>query len=309
LNLAVGSVAVTEDVVPDPARPRDPPGEELLAEAFVDVGDVHHAAVQLVVVDAEEVLQAVHQEAIGAAAEGRVARQVDAFVDRPGPRALLHVDPGEHVAAWVDHMHVFPRRHRSVGPEIVRMRQRGAVGETDLGFDATGPGTQPDADGPGHAEDLLDIAHPDGCAAVRLAHHPRVHGGNRGDGVAAGEVELDPAGDPGAPKGDQAGLDDVVAVENLATRGLVHGRVQVAAEFGQDGYPQAFILQHQRAVILRARLGAEIVEHGVRVDPPGTPSLEGRVRVRWSVVVGGNLKYFDAALNRHSYPFLVSPSH
>ena len=61
--------------------------------------------------------------------------------------------------------------------------------------------------------------------------------------MVIGPVEFHTAGDPGAQRADEAGLDHMLTVEEVIIGGLVPGSKNTAADFRQNKNIQIFVLQ------------------------------------------------------------------
>ena len=295
LDFAIGTVVIAEDAGPSAAFFGGAPGEHLLPEGVADIGDVRDAEIPLFVIDAEEVLPPVEREDIASVLVGIVGGHVFAVMDGP----VVVPAPGTHPGAGVDHAHSEAGRDGGVGPEVIGMGEGGAIGQPDVGFDQARSRAEPNPHGPGHAEALLEVAHPGGGAAIGLSDQPVVHGRGGGNGVAFGEVELDAAAEPRAAQSDEAGLDDVVAIEDLPAGELILGGVEVPAELGQDDDLHVFVFQHQGPILDRAGHLADVVHHGIGVDVPIAFAMEGGIGVFGPEDIGGDFEDFLTALDSH----------
>jgi len=93
--------------------------------------------------------------------------------------------------------------------------------------------------------DPLELVHPqhrrpvgqlDAAGVQRLARRRRVPG--------RADVPLHAAGEPRVAQCEVGGLEDRVAVEQLASGWLVHERPQASASAEQERCPQSVVLQH-----------------------------------------------------------------
>ncbi len=131
-----------------------------------------------------------------------------------------------------------------VGPPEERLGERGAVVEAGAEFDERGSGAEADAVHAFEAVERVVLAHPDGARAVFLIFDVDV-GGHEGAGaVVLRPVEFDAAGNPGAGKADERGLDDVVAVEEIVVVVLlVLAGVDASADLGEHDEADEFVFE------------------------------------------------------------------
>ena len=69
---------------------------------------------------------------------------------------------------------------------------------------------------------------------------------------------------------------------------LVVDRVDVSSEVREDGDLEVLVFEIDGAPGLRRALVAEVIEHRVGIDGMRIHQREGRIRIRWSELVGGD---------------------
>ena len=217
------------------------------------VRHVHHAAALAMVVAAEEIVLR------GA---GEVGGRVPGVLVQGDVPGLGHVDAVEHVV---------PRDGiADAGVQVVEVDVGHVVGEEDLiGFVHRDGGVFPPQEGVAlrravaqlharlqigaiaaqhHAHHALHPIHrlvlgePADDAAVGALLDGIVAGHEAGGPVVVGPVELHAAGDPGAQRTDQRGLDHVLAIEEVVAGGLVPGGEDAPADLRQDQHVQIVVL-------------------------------------------------------------------
>jgi hypothetical protein len=87
------------------------------------------------------------------------------------------------------------------------------------------------------------VAEPDGNGAVGVALEGELDRHEGGGTVVLGPVELDAAGDPGAGKADESGLDDVLAVEEIVLAEFVEADMNTAADFREDHEAEELVFE------------------------------------------------------------------
>ena len=159
-------------------------------------------------------------------------------------------------------------RHRGAIPEVIRADGLGGVVDANAFLKIGAAGPQPDDHRPFGAINPLGLTHRHPLRPVFLRRQDLdADGHHAADRVAlrAG-VPLDPAAGPGPAQGNEAGLDHVVDVKHRLAGGLVQHVVDLAAQFGQEGDAQVFVLEDHGAVAVAGLFPAQKIEHGVGID-------------------------------------------
>ena len=180
-----------------------------------------------------------------------------------------------------------------VGPVEDGVGLIGSVEELEVGLDAGAFGEEGDSYEPFHAVAELDLADPDGSAAVGILGE-RVVDGHEGCGaVVVRDAPLDSAGDPRAEHSYQGGLDYVLAVEEIVIVGFVEGGKDTAAHLGQDAQLDILVLKIDGVVFFVGALVGQDVEHRIGIDAAlcalvSPAGIEPGVLVGLADLVGGD---------------------
>ena len=207
--------------------------------------------------------------------------------------SLLPCWVAHSVAGREDHLVVLVGVDGHVGEIEHRVGERRAVEELDRRFEVGPVRIERQPDEPLHAVPPLDLADPDGLAAVGVLLQRVIDRHEGGGAVVVGDVPLDAAGDPGAQHADQGGLDDVLAVEEVVAVGLVLRAEDAPAELRQDADLDVLVLQVDRLVGLVFADVRQLVEHRIGIDGPlralvGPAAVEDGIPVRLADLVGGD---------------------
>ena len=252
-ELGVLAVRVGQGVFPGLGELVVGPGEHLLARGDVVIRDVHHAAAFPVVVAAEEIVLR------GAGEVGGRIPGVFVQGDVPGRGhvdAVVHVVPRDGIAdagvqvVEVDVGHVVGEEdliglvHRDgrVLPPQEGVALRRAVAQLHARLEIGAIAAQHHAHHALHPIHGLMLGEPADDAAVGALLDGIIAGHEAGGPVVVGPVELHAAGDPGAQRTDQRGLDHVLAIEEVIAGGLVLGGEDAPADLRQDQHVQIIVL-------------------------------------------------------------------
>ena len=282
-QLDIRPVAVGEVRAPHRAEIAVSPRPELLARSDVMIGHGHDALFPPLVVAGKEIhigLPLRHHEGRGHA-HGIIARKigaravvertgglVDAFGDRPADHGAavvivrpFHVGREHRAVIVVD-------RHGQIGPPHEQLRLTGAVVQAHLRPDVAAPRLQRHAHHALLPVERLDLAHPDGLAAVVVFLRRGLDGQEGRRAVVLRPVELDATRNPRAGQSDQRGLDHMVVIDEVIIPDLVIAGENLAADLRQDLRFDIFVLERIDLVGHIPFLVRNAVGIGQRIEPP-----------------------------------------
>ena len=122
------------------------------------------------------------------------------------------------------------------------------VAQTHARFQIRNAGAQDHTDGALHAVDWVVLGQPADHAAVGAFLRFKIAGQKAGRPVVIRPVELHAAGDPRAERADQAGLDDVLAVEKVIVGGLVPRGEDPSPDLWEHQNVQIFVFQMHNGI-------------------------------------------------------------
>ena len=124
----------------------------------------------------------------------------------------------------------------------------GAVAQLHAGFQISAAGFQDDAHHALHPVDGVVLGQPADNTAVAAFLRFKIAGQKTGRAMVVGPVEFHAAGNPGAQRPDEAGLDDMLAVEEIVVGDFIPCGKNPAADFRKNQHVQILVFQMDSGV-------------------------------------------------------------
>ena len=279
-QLDVRAAGVGQLAIPSVTEGVIAPGPLLLAGRDMAVGDMHKAALGLVIVAAEEIERRLADHVAGR--DGDVA--IPSEVVGAGPVLIAHavvrvVCEGEgrlRADGMIGHVVHVGREERliaivhaggDVGPPEKGLRERCAVEQPRPQLDQRAARPKPETVHPLEAVERIVLAHPHRARPVGFFLDEHIGGQERSRPVMLRPVELDATRDPRAGEADERRFDHVLPVEEIVVFvRLVLAEKDASANFRQHHETHEFVFQPRRAISDGARLIADLVDERHWID-------------------------------------------
>ena len=199
------------------------------------------------------------------------------LIDGPGMNFGKAVSGNE--SHRVHDLRVVRRRNAGIIPPVETVSDVAAIAQTDMLLEHCRLG--PKSNSTVHSSiDSVDVSNNDGGTAIVMLSKCEVYWRHRYPIVRNREIELNAERRPSSAVGDRCLFNGGISVKHRLAGDFVNAGIEVAANVGQYGALQVFILKKDRAPVLINSPAGQIVAQGVRVvEAIGSELVEGRVGI------------------------------
>ena len=318
-QLDIRPAVVGKFAVPRPAELVISPSPLLFAGADVFVGDMHEAALRVVVVATEEILLRLadhvarwHRNVFipGQIVRARAGCVIDAVIEILRDRERRH-SAHRVVGDIVDirgekTLVIFVDAGGDIRPPEEGLRERSAVVEAAAKLHEGAAGTEADAVHALQTVQRVVLGLPDSENSPTLVFDHDIRRQVGAGAVMLGPVELHAAGNPWPGEADKRGLDDILSVEKVVVSvRLVLTKENPATDFRQHHQPHEFILHPRRDIIHRLRRFVLIhlvdERHGINLAARALVNAlleKNRIFFRLAEAVGRDGERFETGSHR-----------